>query len=98
MSRKGRNWKLILQYKQICQSCGIEFLSKLKTKSKWCSAKCKNKIHHKPNQRKYHLNQYGLTETSFMEILSNQSGVCAICQKVMIKPCIDHDHHTVFTV
>ena len=94
--QKGRHWKLSANHSLICQYCGIEFLSKLKTNSKWCSNKCKAQVHLTPAKtRKYRLkNKYGLTETIFNIMLNQQDSKCGICREVMEQPHIDHDHKT----
>lgn len=37
---------------------------------------------------------YGIVPKEFDSILQTQDGKCAICSKIMPKPCIDHDHET----
>ena len=96
MSRKGRSWKLQSKHKLTCQNCHKEFLSKLKTNSKWCSNKCRSQVHLTPAKtRKYRLkNKYGLTEQMFQDMLSQQNNQCMICREVMDQPYVDHDHQT----
>jgi hypothetical protein len=38
--------------------------------------------------------QYDLTREAYELKLAKQEGCCAICNKLMDKPCVDHDHDT----
>lgn len=40
------------------------------------------------------LYKYGLSEEDYSAMLANQAGQCAICQRHMSNPCVDHDHQT----
>ncbi len=38
--------------------------------------------------------RYGLTEDRYQAMVTAQDGKCAICQRVMTPPHVDHDHNT----
>lgn len=38
--------------------------------------------------------RYGSSEDELLALLAEQDGCCAICDRVMKKPCVDHDHET----
>ena len=40
------------------------------------------------------LKRYGITITDFNSMIIKQSGLCAVCDEQLIKPCLDHDHET----
>jgi Recombination endonuclease VII len=45
----------------------------------------------------YHKNlhiklKYGLTSSSFSEMLKTQNGMCYLCKSKLMNPCVDHDH------
>lgn len=44
--------------------------------------------------RRSRLRSFGLTEESYAALLEQQQQRCAICQQVVSKPYIDHDHST----
>lgn len=37
---------------------------------------------------------YGLTQEQFDALMDQQDGECAICQRLLTKPLVDHDHLT----
>lgn len=52
---------------------------------------------HEANQRaawKVRAWRYGGSEDELLALLEEQEGCCAICDRVMKKPCVDHDHQT----
>lgn len=38
--------------------------------------------------------RYGIDVVDYQERLDKQQGKCAICQRFMMRPCVDHDHMT----
>jgi len=36
--------------------------------------------------------RYGVSIAELQTLLAVQAGMCAICHKPMVKPCVDHDH------
>lgn len=38
--------------------------------------------------------EFGLSPKNFDELIKVQHGKCAICEKQMKRPCVDHDHKT----
>jgi hypothetical protein len=68
----------------------------------WCRP-CSNEVqkasrakHGRPD-RKARWNaatRYGLSAQEHNELVSQHGGKCAICQKVMARPCIDHCHYS----
>jgi hypothetical protein len=40
------------------------------------------------------MRKYGLTRDEYDRMLFEQSGKCAICERLMAKPCVDHNHDT----
>lgn len=55
----------------------------------------KNKKRSLRNQRKAHLNTYGLTEDQFNKMVADREGRCDLCHRVpdyVLR--IDHDHET----
>ena len=38
--------------------------------------------------------RYGLTPDEWSAMLVGQDGLCAICGKPPVRPCVDHDHAT----
>lgn len=54
-----------------------------------------NEEEFKAYQRKYDLwKNYGITVEEFEAKLTEQAGKCAICNSLMDRPCVDHDHDT----
>ena len=52
-----------------------------------------NKQYRADRDRWYRIkNTYSLTKDQYLEILDSQNGCCAICEKIVEKPYIDHDH------
>lgn len=51
---------------------------------------------HQPEQSsRWNLkSRYGLTPVDYEAMFASQGGVCAICQTVPARPCIDHNHKT----
>jgi hypothetical protein len=37
---------------------------------------------------------YNLSLEAYNKMLSDQKGCCAVCNRVMEKPCVDHNHET----
>ena len=65
---------------------------KIKQRSaQWYAA---NKTQASATNRKNKLRRYGLTIAQFSEMLESQNGLCAICQKTLKQPSVDHDHKT----
>lgn len=62
----------------------------------------RNKERLKAEHKKYDLNQYGLTEKQYTELLDKQHGLCAICHQPetvtsfgkVRQLSVDHDHIT----
>lgn len=53
----------------------------------------KNKEQYKKKEKFVRLkSKYGITPERFMQMMEEQHGLCAICDKDMEPPCIDHDH------
>jgi Recombination endonuclease VII len=73
----------------ICQSCEIEFIP-VHGKSKFC-IDCKFS---KRSQDFYRLYKYGLSTQQYEHLIQKQRGLCAICEKLLNKPHIDHCHLT----
>jgi hypothetical protein len=40
------------------------------------------------------IRKYNVTPEAFEIMLASQSGKCAVCQKIMAPPCVDHNHST----
>lgn len=40
------------------------------------------------------LRVYGLQHEHYLALIDAQHGCCAICQSVLTRPCVDHDHNT----
>lgn len=40
------------------------------------------------------LRRYGITLEQRDQLLTEQGGVCAICKRDLVRPCLDHDHVT----
>jgi hypothetical protein len=49
----------------------------------------------KARERSYTLRKkYGITLSQYLAILDSQKGRCAVCEKALKKPHVDHDHKT----
>lgn len=85
---KSRNYKNIVA----CELCG-----KLVCKAGWKQRRCKVCV---PTKQAHHrASRYGISQSDFEKMLSEQSGLCALCLKRLHTSHInglhvDHDHVT----
>ena len=71
-------------------------------KASWCKAcanavarKSRKRTYDKESKRKWQIkSRYGLTPACVDEMLESQGGKCALCEKELSKPHIDHCHNT----
>jgi hypothetical protein len=40
------------------------------------------------------MTKYGISIADFKVLMKMQNGLCAICQRLMSRPTVDHDHKT----
>jgi len=87
--------------KSVCKKCvskwNKEYYQRPEIKLKIRRYQQRPEVRRKRNIRKREykmLKVYNITQSEFDEIIINQHGKCAICQKQLIKACIDHCHKT----
>jgi hypothetical protein len=68
-----------------CESCGGEF-TPTGTKQRWCFVCCPG-----PSW-KGRLMRYGISKPIWDEMVKQQNGMCALCDRP--PTCVDHDHKT----
>ena len=88
--------------KRVCANvdCGKEFVNRRRKKfcSDWCSKRVGQIRWAKNNPDKRRRTRlkygYGIDLHQFDQMLANQGGLCAMCEKPFVDgtPCIDHDH------
>lgn len=99
MKRKGKTTLVS------CENCKKEFeallIKRRIGKGKFCSVKCyrtfreNNKLDEKEANRLYQKkNKYGLSKEDYYNLLEKSKGKCNICDNLITKPNIDHDHKT----
>lgn len=85
----------------MCPRCGL----RPKWKQNGCCKPCKNTrareayaahperfaAHHRKHNLKF---RYGLTLEDYDQMVADQHGTCAICERPDLKLCVDHDHGT----
>lgn len=87
-----------------CEFCDKEF-SPVRKLQRFCTKSCGNKMYHKVNRvattarhRAVNLQKrYGVTIEQYDEMLAQQNGLCAICNKTCgtgRNLAVDHDHAT----
>ena len=65
----------------------------------WCKS-CMNararQRNHTPEQRKQwsYRTRYRLSTSDVEAMIANQGGTCAVCNEIMKRPVVDHDHAT----
>ena len=56
--------------------------------------KARPEAYQKRQRRNTLLREYGLSESDYQAMLSNQQGLCRICDRKMTHPVVDHCHQT----
>lgn len=80
---------------KICKKCRAKAGRKYYARASVKKAKQSyNKKRRQTTASARRLKFYGLTPEKYEAMLVEQKGECAICHKVMAKPCIDHCHAT----
>ena len=80
------------KYREACQRSNDMNRGRIRVRShEWY---LQNKQKASQTNRKNKLKKYGLTEQQFEALLLAQQCLCAICQVLMQKPVVDHDHET----
>lgn len=82
-----------------CRKCGAD---EWRWYNKWVCAPCnRHRWRTRPtsesNRARLRRQRYGLTEDDYARILTDQRGLCAICDEPMTGsrgPLVDHDHET----
>lgn len=85
--RKPKGTKDTFTGNIVCDLCG-SVVARLHSNQRWCLT-CV------PDKRARSIaSRYGLSKQAHDALLSSQNNKCAICEKHLTRPCIDHCHNT----
>lgn len=83
-----------------CKKCNHDFNIKKRTCKKciteeWKKWRLKNAEKYRNSRLKsLRKSKYGISDYEYNKLINDADGKCMICQKVLDKPCIDHDHNS----
>jgi hypothetical protein len=79
-----------------CRTCKETWAKEHPQSVEYRSAACARWRKKNPEYHKNHwlMRKYGLTREDYDLMLLKQNNCCAICERLMSRPCVDHNHET----